>query len=113
MTTGSAELGTVKLRYKEPLEDVSHEIEHVIPDAEERYTDNLLLASAVFVAAEKLRDSDKIDARDEALALADIDRLGNEIKAPNLDDLDKLREILRRSKEQLGVTVSRNTDFEW
>ena len=113
VTTGSAELGTVKLRYKEPLEDVSHEIEHVIPDAEERYTDNLLLASAVYTAAEKLRDSDKIDARDEALALADIDRLGNEIKAPNLDDLDKLREILRRSKEQLGVTVSRNTDFEW
>ena len=113
VTTGSAELGTVKVRYKEPLEDVSHEVEHVIPDAEERYTDNLLLASAVFVAAEKLRDSDKVDARDEALALADIDRLGNEIKAPNLDDLDKLREILRRSKEQLGVTVSRNTDFEW
>lgn len=113
VTTGSRELGTVKVRYKEPLEDVSHEVEHVIPDTGERYTDNLVLASVVYVCAEKLRDSDKIDARDEALALADLDRLGVEIKVLNLDELDKLREILRRSREQLGVTVSRNEDFEW
>ncbi len=113
VTTGSRELGTVKVRYKEPLEDASHEIEHVIAETGERYTDNLVLASIVYVCAEKLRDSDKIDARDEALALADLDRLGVEIKVLNLDELDKLREILRRSREQLGVTVSRNEDFEW
>ena len=113
VTTGSRELGTVKVRYKEPLEDTSHEVEHVIAETGERYTDNLVLASVVYVCAEKLRDSDKIDARDEALALADLDRLGVEIKVLNLDELDKLREILRRSREQLGVTVSRNEDFEW
>ena len=113
VTTGSRELGTVKVRYKEPLEDASHEVEHVIAETGERYTDNLVLASVVYVCAEKLRDSDKIDARDEALALADLDRLGVEIKVLNLDELDKLREILRRSREQLGVTVSRNEDFEW
>ena len=113
VTTGSRELGTVKVRYKEPLEDASHEVEHVIAETGERYTDNLILASIVYVCAEKLRGSDKIDARDEALALADLDRLGVEIKVLNLDELDKLREILRRSREQLGVTVSRNEDFEW
>ena len=85
----------------------------MIAETGERYTDNLVLASIVYVCAEKLRDSDKIDARDEALALADLDRLGVEIKVLNLDELDKLREILRRSREQLGVTVSRNEDFEW
>ena len=99
--------------YKEPLEDVSHEIEQVIADTEERWTDNLLLAGVVYVCAEKLRDSRMIDARDEALALADFDRLGTEIKVLNLDDLDKLREILRRSKEQLGVLTVTREDFEW
>ena len=113
VTTGSDELGTVKVRYKEPLEDVSHEIEHVIPDAEDRWSDNLVLASIVYVCAEKLRDSEMIEARDEALALADFERLGTEIKVLNLDDLDKLREILRRSKEQLRVTATRYEDFDW
>ena len=113
VTTGSNELGTVKVRYKEPLEDVSHEIEQVIADTEEHWTDNLLLAGVVYVCAEKLRDSKMIDARDEALALADFDRLGTEIKVLNLDDLDKLREILRRSKEQLGVLTVTSEDFEW
>ena len=113
VTTGSKELGTVKVRYKEPLEEISHEIEQVIPDTEERWTDNLLLAGVVYVCAEKLRDSKMIDARDEALALADFERLGTEIKVLNLDDLDKLREILRRSKEQLGVLDVTSEDFIW
>ena len=113
VTTGSKELGTVKVRYKEPLEEISHEIEQVIPDTEERWTDNLLLAGVVYVCAEKLRDSKMIDARDEALALADFERLGSEIKVLNLDDLDKLREILRRSKEQLGVLDVTSEDFIW
>ena len=36
VTTGSRELGTVKVRYKEPLEDASHEVEHVIAETGER-----------------------------------------------------------------------------
>ena len=110
VTTGSSELGTVKVRYKEPLEDVSHEIEHVIADTQEHYSDNLLLASIVYVCAEKLRGSDMIEARDEALALADLDRLGMEIKVLNLDDLDKLRVILQRSRERLGVYMPVDED---
>ena len=113
VTTGSKDLGTVKIRYKEPLEEVSHEIEQVIRDTEERYTDNLLLAGAVFVGAEKLRDSEMIEARDEALALADLERLGTEIKVLNLDDLEKLRAILIRSKEQLGIRNLRLDEDIW
>ena len=103
ITTGSSELCTVRIRYKEPLEDVSHEIEHVVADASEDYTDNLLLAHAVYVAAEKLRNSDKIEQRDEGIALMELDTLGTELQVMNLDDLVKLKEILRRSKEQLNV----------
>ena len=103
VTTGSSELCTVRIRYKEPLEDVSHEIEHVVADASEDYTDNLLLAHAVYIAAEKLRNSDKIEQRDEGIALMELDTLGTELQVMNLDDLVKLKEILRRSKEQLNV----------
>ena len=103
VTTGSSELCTVRIRYKEPLEDVSHEIEHVVADASEDYTDNLLLAHAVYVAAEKLRNSDKIEQRDEGIALMELDTLGTELQVMNLNDLVKLKEILRRSKEQLNV----------
>ena len=85
----------------------------MITDTEERWTDNLLLAGVVYICAEKLRDSKMIDARDEALALADFERLGTEIKVINLDDLDKLREILRRSKEQLGVLTATSEDYVW
>ena len=113
VTTGSDELGTVKVRYKEPLEDVSHEIEQVIADAEEKWTDNLMLAGVVYVCAEKLRDSEMIEARDEALALADLERLGTESKVLNLDDLEKLRAILTRSKEQLGVRSIRRDEDIW
>ena len=56
---------------------------------------------------------DDLKFMDEALALADLDRLGVEIKVLNLDELDKLREILRRSKEQLRVRETRSTDFDW
>ena len=111
VTTGSNELGTVKVRYKEPLEEVSHEIEHVIRDAEESYTDNLILAHAVYVCAEKLRDSDKIEQVDEAVALMDLERLGTELQVMNLDDLPKLREILNRSKEQLRIRRYSDNEF--
>ena len=103
ITTGSDELCTVRIRYKEPLEEVSHEIEHVVTDASEYYTDNLRLAHAVYVAAEKLRNSNKIEQRDEGIALMELDTLGTELQVLNLDDLIKLKEILRRSKEQLQV----------
>ena len=112
-TTGSEELGTVKIRWKEPLEDRSHEITHVIPDAEERYSDNLLLAYAAYVCAEKLRDSAMTGAKEEAEAKAAIEELGPAIRAMNIDDLDKLKEILYRSKEELNVGRRSRRDYPW
>ena len=112
-TTGSDELGTVKVRYKEPLEDTSHEIEHIIPNSEDHFTDNLLLAYVVYVCAEKLRDSDRISAHDEAAAQLAIEKLGPAIRAMNIDDLDKLREILYRSREQLRVGRHSDSDYPW
>ena len=112
-TTGSSELGVVHIRYKEPLEEVSHEIECVIPSADEHYSDNLVLAQIIYVCAEKLRDSEKIDAQEEALALAAIDTLGTGIKLLNYDDIGKLREILKRSKEQLHVSSPSEDEFIW
>ena len=113
VSTGSDELATVKVRYKEPLNDYSHELEYVIPSAEEHYSDNLLLAWIIYICAEKLRDSDKITERDEALALAAIDELGKEIMVMNYNNVAKLREILRRTKQQLHVGSSVSSGFEW
>ena len=63
--TGSDELCTVKLRYKEPLEDVSHELETIVFD-QDTSTKNAELARLLYCVSEKLRGSDKLDAADEA-----------------------------------------------
>lgn len=63
--TDSDELCTVKTRYKEPLADVSHEIESVVYD-QDTGTKNTELAWFIYCVSEKLRGSDKLDASDEA-----------------------------------------------
>lgn len=113
VTTGSSELGTVKVRYKEPLEDTSKEIEYAIPSAEESYTDNLRLAYVVYVCAEKLRGSDKITEEDVKKAQKFCDELGAEIREMNKADLYKLPEILRRTSKELHVGIDSDTDFDW
>lgn len=113
VTTGSDELGTVKLRYKEPLADTSQELELVIPSAGEHYSDNLKLAHIVYVCAEKLRDSDFITQQDIATALAEYDELGMEIRLLNASDIEKLREILRRSKEKLKIRTAEEPEDEF
>ena len=113
VTTGSTELGTVKVRYKEPLEDTSREIEYVIPSAEDTFTDNIKLAYVVYVCAEKLRGSDKITDQDVQLAQQYYDSLGEEIRKLNEADLYKLPEILRRSERELNVGIRARDRFEW
>ena len=65
LLTDSDELFTVKIRYKEPLADVSHEIEDVVYD-QDTGTKNAELAWFIYCVSEKLRGSDKLDATDEA-----------------------------------------------
>jgi Ca-activated chloride channel family protein len=64
VSTDSDELCTVKVRYKEPLGDVSHEIEAVVYDRETG-TKNAELARLLYCVSEKLRGSDKLDEADE------------------------------------------------
>lgn len=113
VTTGSTELGTVKVRYKEPLEDSSREIECVITSAQEDYTDNLRLAYVVYVCAEKLRGSDKITKTDITTAQEFYDALGEEIRKMNETDLYKLPEILKRTARELHVGIGSVSDFDW
>jgi len=64
VSTGSDELCTIKVRYKEPLADVSHEIETVVYDRDTS-TRNAELAWFIYCVSEKLRGSDKLDEADE------------------------------------------------
>ena len=114
-TTGSKELGTVKVRYKEPLEDTSHELEMVVESAEATYTDNLRLAFIVYVCAEKLRGSDKVGEEEIELSKAFYKELGDNIREMNRADLYKLAGILEKSGKELGVGLPEEDvpEFLW
>ena len=103
ITTGSKEVGTIKVRYKEPLEDVSHELEKVIESSEASFTDNLRLAFVVYVCAEKLRGSDKISDAEITLAEKLYKELGSSVREKNEADLYKLAGILEQSEKDLGI----------
>ena len=85
--TGSAELCTVKIRYKDPLADVSSEIEKVVYN-EDRSTENLDLAWLLYCVSEKLRQSDKLDAADEENLKQML--TGNKYRALQEGDSEKL-----------------------
>lgn len=59
----SDELCTVKIRYKEPLADTSHEIEQAVK-MDGGDSKNARLAYLLYCISEKLRGSDKLDAAD-------------------------------------------------
>ena len=62
--TDSEELGTVAIRYKEPLSDTSSQIETAVYNTE-RSTQNVQLAYLLYGISEKLRGSDKLDEYDK------------------------------------------------
>lgn len=112
VTTGSKEPGTIKVRYKEPLGDVSHELEKVIETADASYSDNLRLAFIVYVCAEKLRGSDKIGKDDIDLARQMYKELGEPLREKNSADLYKLAGILDKSEAELGIGIPEEP-FPW
>lgn len=112
VTTGSEEPGTVKVRYKEPLEDTSHELEKVIETADSSYTDNLRLAFIVYACAEKLRGSDKISTEEIELAKKLYKELGDSIREKNAADLYKLAGILEKTESELGIGIEKEP-FPW
>ena len=111
-TTGSEELCTVKVRYKEPLEDTSYEIEKIIESKDSSYTDNLKLAFVVYACAEKLRGSDKISTDDIELAKKFYEELGDSIQQKNSADLYKFAGILDKSERELGIGIE-DEPFLW
>lgn len=113
VTTGSRELGTVKVRYKEPLEEVSHELERVVETAAESFSDNLRLAFIVYVCAEKLRGSDKISDAEVALAKKLYQELGEPVRERNAVDLYKLAGILDKSERELNIGIEEEDEFVW
>ena len=112
VTTGSREPGTVRIRFKEPLADVSHELEKVIGSPEESFTDNLRLAYVVYVCSEKLRGSDRIGGEEIGLAKKLYQELGSSIREKNAADLYKLAGILEKSKKELGIGLPEEP-FRW
>ena len=112
VTTGSDEPGTVKVRYKEPLGEKSHELEKVMEKADESFTDNLRLAFVVYVCAEKLRGSDRIGAEEISLAKKLYAELGTSVLERNAADLYKLSGILEKSEKELGIGIPEKT-FLW
>ena len=112
VTTDSKEPGTVRVRYKEPLDDVSHELEKVIETADASFTDNLRLAFIVYVCAEKLRGSDKIGKEDIDLAKQLYKELGEAVRERNSADLYKLAGILEKSEAELGIGIPEEP-FPW
>ena len=113
VTTGSKEPGTIKIRYKDPLAEVSHELEKVIETADEAFTDNLRLAFIVYVCAEKLRGSDKISTEEIDFAQKLYKELGSSIQDKNSADLYKLAGILDKSEKELGISIQREEPFPW
>ena len=97
--TDSDELGTVKIRYKDPLSDVSHPVEATFFN-KDYSTSNARLAYLLYCISEKLRGSDKLDEADEAY-LADMltDRKYKDIAGPNLEKLDLLIDALNPTSE--------------
>lgn len=87
----SDELGTVRVRYKEPLSDVSCEIEKIVyPD--EGSGSDARLAYLLYCISEKLRCSDKLDEDDEQFL--------HEMLAKGLDE-----ELLETNGEKLELFV--------
>ncbi len=112
VTTGSPEPGTVKVRYKEPLANKSHELEKAIENANASFSDNLRLAFIVYVCAEKLRGSGRISSEDTRLAGRLYAELGPSVREKNASDLYKLAGILEKSEKELGIGIPEDP-FIW
>ena len=113
VTTGSEETGTVRVRYKEPLGEVSSLQEKVIGPGPDSFSDNLRLALIVYVCSEKLRDSGRISENEIAMAKKFYGELGEEIRRMNEADLYKLAGILDMSKRELGIGIGSKRPFKW
>ena len=109
----SDDVCTVRVRFKQPLNDVSEEIEYVVKNADNNATDNAKIAYIVYICSEKLRNSNMITAEQEEEAKELCKQLSEEILEMNGKEFRKLAEMLKESKEQLNVGIHSDDKFEW
>ena len=98
--TGSDELGTVSIRYKEPLSDTSSQIKTVVYNTNHG-TENVRLAYFLYCLSEKLRESKKLDACDEQFL--DVMTAGDFYKnfsGPNKEKLEMLLDAYKHNAER-------------
>lgn len=94
----SDELCTVKIRYKDPLENKSHEIEHVVK-MDETEAENAKLAYLLYCVSEKLRGSDKLDKDDEKFLKEMLEKKDfKEFSKLNGEDLKKFISAIKEGK---------------
>lgn len=109
----SDDVCTVRVRFKQPLNDVSEEIEYIVKSSDSNASDNAKLAYIVYVCSEKLRGSNMITTEQEEEAKELCGQLGEEILEMNGKEFQKLAEMLKESKGQLNVGIHANDKFDW
>ena len=98
--TNSDELGTVAIRYKEPLSDTSSQIETAVYNTNHS-TDNVRLAYFLYCISEKLRGSDKLDEYDEKfLDVMITSEFYKNLSGPNKEKLEMLLDAYKHNAER-------------
>ena len=94
--TDSDELGSVSIRYKEPLRDKSSEIGTAVYNTNHS-TQNVQLAYLLYCLSEKLRGSDKLDEYDEQfLDVMITSEFYKNFSGPNKEKLEMLLNACRK-----------------
>ena len=97
--TNSDELGSVSIRYKEPLSDKSSQVETAVYNTNHS-TQNIRLAYFLYCLSEKLRGSDKLDAYDEQfLDVMITSEFYKNFSGANKEKLEMLLDAFKRNEE--------------
>ena len=97
--TNSDELGSVSIRYKEPLSDKSSQVETAVYNTNHS-TQNIQLAYFLYCLSEKLRGSDKLDAYDEQfLDVMITSEFYKNFSGANKEKLEMLLDAFKRNEE--------------
>jgi len=98
--TGSDELGSVAIRYKEPLSDTSSQIETAVYNTNHS-TQNVQLAYLLYCVSEKLRGSDKLDEYDvQFLDVMITSEFYKNFSGPNKEKLEMLLDACKHNAER-------------
>ena len=98
--TNSDELGSVSIRFKEPLSDKSSQIETAVYNTNHS-TQNIRLAYFLYCLSEKLRGSDKLDEYDEQfLDVMITSEFYKNFSGANKEKLEMLMDAFKRNEKK-------------